>query len=100
MSSTPSDPNDPSATDRTAPAAPPTELGIHGPGSGLLARQPTPAPEETVAVEKVCPVCGAEYETGSRFCLKDGTPLRPKTTSDPLIGRVIAERYLILARLG
>jgi serine/threonine-protein kinase len=69
-------------------------------GSGLLAQQPTPHAEETVAVAKVCPQCGGEYETGDRFCPKDGSPLRPKSGGDPLIGRVIADRYLVLARLG
>jgi predicted Ser/Thr protein kinase len=69
-------------------------------GSGLLAQQPTPQADETVAVAKVCPQCGTEYETGDRFCPKDGSPLRPKTGGDPLIGRVIADRYLVLARLG
>ena len=71
-----------------------------GLGSGLLARQPTPLPDEAIAVARVCPQCGGEYETGDRFCPKDGTPLRPKAGDDPLIGRVIADRYLILARLG
>jgi predicted Ser/Thr protein kinase len=69
-------------------------------GSGLLAQQPTPQADETVAVAKVCPQCGTEYETGDRFCPKDGSPLRPKAGGDPLIGRVIADRYLVLARLG
>jgi serine/threonine-protein kinase len=69
-------------------------------GSGLLAQQPTPEAEEQVAVIKVCPQCGGEYETGDRFCPRDGAPLRPKGGSDPLIGRVIADRYLILAKLG
>ena len=71
-----------------------------GMGSGLLAQQPTPSADETVAVAKVCPQCGVEYETGSRFCPKDGSPLRPKAEGDPLVGRVIADRYLVLARLG
>jgi eukaryotic-like serine/threonine-protein kinase len=71
-----------------------------GLGSGLLAQQPTPSAEQAVAVAKVCPQCGGEYETGDRFCPKDGTPLRPKSGGDPLVGRVIAERYLVLARLG
>jgi serine/threonine protein kinase len=75
-------------------------LGVSGLGSGLLARQPTPQPEEAIAILKVCPQCGTEYETGSRFCLKDGSPLRPKSGNDPLVGRVIADRYLILALLG
>jgi serine/threonine protein kinase len=69
-------------------------------GSGLLAQQPTPEAEEHVSVIKVCPQCGGEYETGDRFCPRDGAPLRPKGGSDALIGRVIADRYLILAKLG
>jgi serine/threonine protein kinase len=68
-------------------------------GSGLL-KQATSTTDEHVAVAKVCPQCGGEYETGDRFCPKDGAPLRPKGSADPMIGRIIAERYLILARLG
>jgi serine/threonine protein kinase len=69
-------------------------------GSGLLAQQPTPSSEAPIAVAKVCPQCGTEYETVDRFCPRDGSPLRPKAGSDPLVGRVIAERYLIIAKLG
>ena len=72
-------------------------LAESGLGSGLLARQP--APDETVAVLKVCPQCGREYETTARFCPADGTALRPKD-SDSLVGRVLADRYLILKRIG
>ena len=72
----------------------------NGLGSGLLAQQPTPSADEAVAVAKVCPQCGGEYETGDRFCPKDGSPLRPKSGGDPLVGRVIADRYLVLALLG
>jgi serine/threonine protein kinase len=75
-------------------------IGASALGSGLLARQPTPDPSTLAAVPKVCPQCGTEYETGSRFCVKDGAPLRPKAGDDPLVGRVIADRYLVLARLG
>jgi serine/threonine protein kinase len=75
-------------------------LPLSGIGSGLLARQPTPQADDTIAVAKLCPQCGSEYETGDRFCPKDGSPLRPKAGGDPLIGRVIADRYLVLARLG
>ena len=74
---------------------PPSSLG-----SGLLAQQPTPSGVETIAVAKVCPQCGNEYLTSDRFCPRDGSPLRPKAGDDPLIGRVIADRYLMLARLG
>src|SRR4051812_29975684 len=78
-----------------AGALPPSSLG-----SGLLAQQDTPSASETVAVAKVCPQCGTEYLTTDRFCPKDGSPLRPKAGDDALIGRVIADRYLMLARLG
>jgi serine/threonine protein kinase len=74
---------------------PPSSLG-----SGLLAQHQTPTGSETVAVAKVCPQCGTEYLTSDRFCPRDGSPLRPKAGDDPLIGRVIADRYLMLARLG
>ncbi len=72
-------------------------LAESGLGSGLLARQPVP--DETVAVLKVCPQCGREYETAARFCPADGTALRPKD-SDSLVGRVLADRYHILKRIG
>jgi Protein kinase domain len=82
---------------------PTTEEGSLPPsslGSGLLAQHHTPTGSETVAVAKVCPQCGTEYLTSDRFCPRDGSPLRPKAGDDPLIGRVIADRYLMLARLG
>jgi serine/threonine-protein kinase len=69
-------------------------------GSGLLAQQPTPSEQEVVAVAKVCPQCAAEYDTASRFCPNDGTPLRPKGTTDPFVGRILADRYHMLKRLG
>ena len=74
-------------------------LAESGLGSGLLARQPTLAGDEAVAVLKLCPHCGAEYETAARFCPSDGTALRPKG-ADSLVGRVLADRYHILKRIG
>ncbi len=74
-------------------------LAESGLGSGLLAAQPAPAEAESVAVLKVCPLCGNEYETAARFCPSDGTALRPKGT-DSLIDRVLADRYHILKRIG
>ena len=68
-------------------------------GSGLLARQSSPIEPEAVAVLKVCPLCGTEYETVARFCPSDGTSLRPKG-SDSLVGRVLADRYHILKLIG
>ena len=72
-------------------ALPPSSLG-----SGLLAQHSTPSGVETIAVAKLCPQCGNEYLTSDRFCPRDGSPLRPKAGDDPLIGRVIADRYLIM----
>ena len=77
-----------------------TTLGVSVIGSGGLAKQRTPSEGEAVAIAKVCPQCGAEYDTASRFCPNDGTPLRPKGTNDPFVGRVLAERYHMLKRLG
>jgi serine/threonine-protein kinase len=74
-------------------------LAASGLGSGLLARQPMPVTGERPAVHKVCPQCGTEYETSARFCPSDGTSLRPKG-SDSLLGRVMADRYHILKRIG
>jgi hypothetical protein len=103
-----------SRTPPAAPAAPPTvdpvaeqemraaeerALAESGLGSGLLARQPLLPTGERPAVHKVCPQCLNEYETSARFCPADGTSLRPKG-SDSLIGRVMAERYHILKRIG
>ena len=103
-----------SHTPPAAPAAPPPvdpvaeremrdaeerALAESGLGSGLLARQPMLLTGERPAVHKVCPQCGNEYETSARFCPSDGTSLRPKG-SDSLIGRVMAERYHILKRIG
>jgi serine/threonine protein kinase len=77
-----------------------TTIGASILGSGLLAQQPTPAEGEAIAIAKVCPQCGVEYDTASRFCPNDGSPLRPKGSTDPFIGRVLAERYHMLKRLG
>jgi serine/threonine protein kinase len=74
-------------------------LAESGLGSGLLARQSAPSGEAAIAVVKICPQCGREYETTSRFCPEDGTALRPKG-SDSLIGRTLAERYHVLKRIG
>jgi len=68
--------------------------------TGYFARQPTPQPGQAIAVPKVCPHCGGEYETDARFCPRDGTALRPKGGGDALIGRVIADRYHVLKVVG
>jgi serine/threonine protein kinase len=73
---------------------------LSGPGSILLRRHSKPGADEVVSVPKVCPRCGVEYDTASRYCPKDGSPLRPKDSADPLVGQVIADRYHVLKHLG
>ena len=90
-------PADTSAAEAALREAEARALAESGLGSGLLAQQASDA--ETVAVLKVCPQCGTEYETAARFCPDDGTALRPKG-SDSLVGRVLADRYHILKRIG
>ena len=48
---------------------------------------------------KVCPQCGDSFEGDIRFCPRDGTPLSTGA-AEGLIGRIIAERYRILDKLG
>src|SRR4051812_32996989 len=104
-SDTPDETTPPAPTEGTgeAPVAAPPEsehpLETSQLGSGLLAQQPTAEAQATVAVLKVCPQCGTEYETAARFCPTDGTALRPKG-SDSLVGCVLADRYHILKRIG
>jgi predicted Ser/Thr protein kinase len=104
-SDTPDETIPPAPADRAgeAPVAAPPEgehpLETSQLGSGLLAQQPTAEAQAAVAVLKVCPQCGTEYETAARFCPADGTALRPKG-SDSLVGCVLADRYHILKRIG
>ena len=97
---TPSPPPHPSGQGRVgAPTADEQALATSQLGSGSLAQQPSGESPAAVAVLKVCPHCGTEYETAARFCPADGTALRPKG-SDSLIGSVLADRYHILKRIG
>jgi serine/threonine protein kinase len=93
-------PPSPDQTEVAPVAAPPDNeqpLDSSQLGSGALAQQPTDS--QPIAVLKVCPQCGTEYETAARFCPADGTALRPKG-SDSLVGSVLADRYHILKRIG
>ena len=49
---------------------------------------------------KVCPTCGAEYGDEKLFCQRDGTPLRKSGAASDLVGKVIADRYHIIKKLG
>ena len=53
------------------------------------------APQKT----KTCPQCGNSYDAEQRFCPRDGSTLRAPPGSD-MVGSVIADRYLILSRIG
>jgi len=53
-----------------------------------------------VSDSKICPRCGASYDSTVAFCATDGARLvRGGQTSD-VIGTVIAERYRIVSRIG
>ena len=49
---------------------------------------------------KLCPTCGTEYPADERFCPQDGTALRAPGNGTELIGSIIADRYLVLSKLG
>ena len=53
----------------------------------------------------VCPLCNAHYEAGTRRCPSDGRrPLEASVIEaaqgDPLLGTTIADRYVIVGRVG
>ena len=56
--------------------------------------------EAGLAGGKICPQCGQTFASEVRLCPRDGTALRPVATPDSLIGRIIADRYHIVDRLG
>jgi serine/threonine-protein kinase len=53
-----------------------------------------------VSAPKICPTCGTEYPADERFCPRDGSALKAQGGSADLIGSIIADRYLVLAKLG
>ena len=62
----------------------------------------TPGPSSLTdpAAEKICPQCGSVFGPEHRFCPVDGSALRGRSSPRDLVGRVIAERYHILSKLG
>src|SRR5215213_5631798 len=72
--------------------------GLYSRSMDVSPSTPThPAPAHT---EKVCAQCGATYPANARFCETDGTALRFASGGVDLEGSIIADRYLILKRLG
>jgi serine/threonine-protein kinase len=54
-----------------------------------------------MSAQKVCPQCNGEYELDQRFCPKDGSTLKMVGgSSSDLLGQIIADRYLVLKKLG
>ena len=53
-----------------------------------------------MTVPKLCPTCGTEYPADERFCPRDGTALRTLGGGSELIGSIIADRYLVLSKIG
>jgi eukaryotic-like serine/threonine-protein kinase len=53
-----------------------------------------------VPAPKICPTCGTEYPADERFCPRDGSALRAQDGGTSLIGSIIADRYLVLEKLG
>ena len=51
------------------------ESAGHAPGEGARRLRPRGSPADPVGA-KFCPVCGAHYPAGTRFCSKDATPLK------------------------
>ncbi|HET9012748.1 MAG TPA: serine/threonine-protein kinase, partial [Gemmatimonadaceae bacterium] len=53
------------------------------------------------AVPNACPKCHAEHAEDLATCPVDGAPLGPSSASaDPLIGRLLADRYKVLRTIG
>ncbi|MFL5619679.1 MAG: protein kinase domain-containing protein [Gemmatimonadaceae bacterium] len=53
-----------------------------------------------MSAPKICPTCGTEYPADERFCPRDGSALKAQGGGADLIGSIIADRYLVLAKLG
>ncbi|MDW8245328.1 MAG: protein kinase [Sandaracinaceae bacterium] len=49
---------------------------------------------------KVCPHCGAQYDSEARFCTKDGTALKRAGENDPWIGKILLDQFRIEEQIG
>jgi eukaryotic-like serine/threonine-protein kinase len=91
---------------RRIPGVPtPTPLPAPGPASGHPSapppREAAPHGETAPETRRVCPTCREEFGPEVRFCPTDGSVLtRAGVADDGLVGRVIADRYRILGRIG
>jgi hypothetical protein len=53
-----------------------------------------------VSAPKLCTTCGTLYPADERFCPRDGTALRAQGNESELVGSIIADRYLVIRKLG
>ena len=53
-----------------------------------------------MSATKICPQCTTQYEDDQRFCPIDGSTLKSVSGAADLVGSVIADRYLVLEKLG
>ena len=53
-----------------------------------------------MSAPKICPTCGTEYPADERFCPRDGSALKSRDGGSGIIGSIIADRYLVLSKLG
>jgi pSer/pThr/pTyr-binding forkhead associated (FHA) protein len=81
-------------------------LAVHGdrllrPGQRILVGDQILASRaSSVSAPKICPTCGTEYPADERFCPRDGSALKSQDGGTDLIGSIIADRYLVLEKLG
>ena len=61
---------------------------------------PLPSAMTDAPTDMMCPLCATVYPAGQTFCHRDGAALQPMGDRGDLVGRVIAEKYRVLKRLG
>src|SRR5512147_1825035 len=49
---------------------------------------------------KHCTQCGEPQEESARFCAKCGTAVVAPAGQDPMVGKVVADRYLLVEKIG
>ncbi|HEX6837522.1 MAG TPA: zinc-ribbon domain-containing protein, partial [Polyangia bacterium] len=47
-----------------------------------------------------CTQCGAATPDDARFCPRCGAPVVAVSAADPMIGKVISERYKLIEKIG
>ncbi len=47
-----------------------------------------------------CTQCGAATPDDARFCPRCGAPIIAPSANDPLVGKIVAERYKLVEKIG